>query len=192
MSAPTGEMESVNVRKIAAGLFVSLDGVVETPERWSMPYFNEELGQEVGAQMAAADTLLVGRITYQGFAAAFAGQSGGDADHMNSVQKVVVSTTLDKAEWQNSTLIKSNVAEEIATLKRQPGKNIGMSGSATLVRWLLRQGLLDELHLLLIPTLVGHGKRLFEDEGDPVAMRLADSKVLSNGVLHLTYVPAAA
>jgi dihydrofolate reductase len=185
-------MESVNVRKIAAGLFVSLDGVVETPERWSMPYFNEELGQEVGAQMAAADTLLVGRITYQGFAAAFGGQSGGDADQMNSVQKVVVSTTLDKAEWQNSTLIKSNVAEEIATLKQQPGKNIGMSGSATLVRWLLRQGLLDELHLLVIPTLVGHGKRLFEDEGDPVPMRLAESKLLSNGVLHVTYVPAAA
>jgi dihydrofolate reductase len=112
--------ESTNVRKIAAGLFVSLDGVVETPERWSMPFFNEELGQEVGAQMAAADTLLVGRITYQGFAAAFGGQSGGDADHMNSVRKVVVSTTLDKAEWQNATLIKGNVDEEIANLKRQP------------------------------------------------------------------------
>ena len=184
--------ERIDVRKIAAGLFVSLDGVVETPERWSMPYFNEELGQEVGAQMAAADTLLVGRITYQGFAAAFGGQSGGDADHMNNVQKVVVSTTLDKAEWQNSTLIKGNVAEEIARLKAQPGKNIGMSGSATLVRWLLRQGLLDELHLLVVPALVGHGKHLFEDEGEPVALRLAESKALSNGVLHLTYVPAAA
>lgn len=185
-------MGSRNVRKIAAGLFVSLDGVVETPDRWTMPYYNEELDQEVGTQMAAADTLLVGRITYQEFAAAFAGQTGENADHMNSVQKVVVSTTLDKAEWQNSTLIKSNIAEAIATLKRQPGKNIGMSGSATLVRWLLRQGLLDELHLIVIPVLVGHGNRLFEDEGEPVALRLVDSKALSNGVLHLAYVPAAA
>lgn len=179
------------MRKIAAGLFVSLDGIIETPERWSMPYFNDELGKEVGAQMAAADTLLLGRITYEGFAAAFSGQSGGDADHMNRVQKVVVSTTLDQAEWQHATLLKGDVAEGIARLKALPGKNIGMSGSATLVRWLLRQGLLDELHLLVIPVLVGHGKRLFEDEGDPVALRLAESKSLSNGVLHLTYVPAA-
>ena len=93
--------------------------------------------------------------------------------------------------WQHSTLIKGNVAEEIARLKEQPGSNIGMSGSATLVRWLLRHRLLDELHLLVIPVLVGHGKRLFEDEGDPVPLRLAESKALGNGVLHRTYLPAA-
>jgi dihydrofolate reductase len=180
------------MREIVAGLYVSLDGVVEAPEKWTAPYFNDEVGQVVGSVIAAGDTLLLGRVTYQTFAAAFGGQSGGMADQMNNVPKVVVSTTLEKTEWKNSTLITGNVAEEIASLKRQPGKNINMSGSATLASWLLRQGLLDEIHLLVMPALVGHGKRLFEGEGDPVALRLADSKALSNGVLHLTYRTAGA
>jgi dihydrofolate reductase len=180
------------VREIVAGLYVSLDGVVESPEQWTGPYFDEELGQAVGSLIAAGDTLLLGRATYQGFAAAFGGQTGGMADTMNNFPKVVVSTTLDRAEWRNSTLIKDNVAEQIARLKEQPGKQINMSGSATLVGWLLRHGLLDQLDLLVMPALVGHGKRLFEGEGAPVALRLADSRALGNGVLHLTYVPAAA
>ena len=178
------------MREIVAGLYVSLDGVVEAPEKWTAPYFNDEVGQVVGSLIAAGDTLLLGRVTYQTFAAAFGGQSGGMADQMNNVPKVVVSTTLDKAEWRNSTLIKGNVAEEIARLKRQPGKNINMSGSATLVSWLLRRGILDQLDLLVMPVLVGQGKRLFEGEGAPVALRLVNSMALSNGVLHLTYRPA--
>jgi dihydrofolate reductase len=180
------------MRKIVAGLFMSLDSVVEAPDTWTGPYFTDEVGQVVGSLIAGGDTLLLGRVTYQEFAEAFGGQTGGMADTMNTFPKVVVSTTLDRAEWQNSTLIKDNVAEEITTLKQQPGRNINMSGSGTLVTWLLRQGLLDELHLLVFPLVVGHGKRLFENHGDRVALTLAASKAFSNGVLHLTYQPADA
>lgn len=133
---------------------------------------------------------MLGRVTYQGFAEVFGGQSGGMADQMNSFPKVVVSTTLKSADWQNSTLISDNALEEISKLKQQPGRNINVSGSATLIRWLLNEGLLDQLDLLLFPSVVGTGKRLFEDGSDHVALKLADSKAFTNGVLHLTYQPA--
>lgn len=178
------------MRKIVAGLFMSLDGVVESPDKWTGPYFSPEVGQVVGSLMAAEDTMLLGRVTYQGFAEAFASQSGGVADQMNNTPKVVVSATLGRADWQNSTVIGGDVASEITRLKQQPGKNIGVSGSATLVAWLLRQGLLDQLDLLVFPLVVGRGKRLFEGEGDQVALRLAASQAFSNGVVHFTYQPA--
>src|SRR5262249_23062346 len=109
-----GDGKESEMRKIVAGLQVTLDGVIEAPERWNGPYFSRELGQIVGSLIGAGDALLLGRVTYQTFAAAFGGQSGGMADQMNNVRKVVVSTTLDRADWQNSTLIKSDVADEIA------------------------------------------------------------------------------
>lgn len=175
------------MRKIVAGLYMSLDGVLESPETWSMPYFSSEVGQVVGTLTAGGDTLLLGRVTYQRFAAFFGGQSGEMAHQMNAFRKVVVSTTLDRAEWQNSTLIQDNIVEEIVKLKQEPGKNINMSGSGTLVGWLLRQGLLDELHLLVMPIVVGRGKRLFEGVGDQVPLQLTGGRTLDNGVLHLTY-----
>jgi dihydrofolate reductase len=175
------------MRKIAAGLFVSVDGVVEAPDTWTGAYFSPEIEQLIGSMMADGDTLLLGRVTYQGFADSFAGASGGMADRMNNFQKVVVSTTLDKAEWQNSTLISGNVADEITKLKQRPGRNINMSGSGTLVTWLLRKGLLDQLDLLLFPVVVGHGKRLFEGEGGQAGLKLAASETFSTGVVHLTY-----
>jgi dihydrofolate reductase len=179
------------MRKIVAGLYVSVDGVVETPDAWTGPYFSPEIGQVVGSLIAGGDTLLLGRATYQGFAAAFDGQTGGMADTMNSFPKVVVSTTLDRAEWQNSTLISGDVAAEITRLKQQPGRNINVSGSGTLVSWLLRQGLLDQLDLLMFPVVVGHGKRLFDNGGSQVPMRLAASEAFGSGVVHLTYHPAS-
>src|SRR5713226_285667 len=166
------------MRKIVAGLFVSLDGVVESPDKWMGPYDGEEVDQAIESSMAAADIMLLGRHTYQEFA-------GYWADKPSDVRFADYLNTTHKLEWQNSTLISTNVAEEIAKLKQQAGKNIYMSGSATLVGWLLRQGLLDELELFAFPVLVGHGKRLFE--GDPVALKLAESKVFRDGVLHLTY-----
>jgi dihydrofolate reductase len=187
---PSRYGEELAMRKIAAGLFISLDGVVEAPDKWTGPYFSPEVGEAVGALMAGHDTLLLGRVTYQGFAEAFGGQSGGVADQMNSTRKVVVSTTLDRADWQNSTVISGDVAGEITRLKEQPGKGIGMSGSATLVAWLLRQGLLDQLDLLVFPIVLGRGQRLFQAEGDQVALSLAGSRAFGNGVLHLTYHPA--
>jgi dihydrofolate reductase len=180
------------MRKIVAGLYMSLDGVVESPDKWIGPYFSEELGQTVGSLIAAGDTLLLGRVTYEGFASAFAGQSGGVADQMNTMPKVVVSTTLERAEWQNSTLIKGNIVEETTRLKQRPGKNINISGSATLVRWLLREGLLDELNLLVFPIILGSAKRLFESVTDQMPLRLVDLRAFSTGVVQLVYAPAGA
>ncbi|HWE62857.1 MAG TPA: dihydrofolate reductase family protein [Chloroflexota bacterium] len=180
------------MRKISAGLYITLDGVVEAPEQWTGPYFDAELGQAVGSILGANDTMLLGRVTYEGFAAAFAGQTGGVADVMNNTSKVVVSTTLKTADWQNSTLISGDVVQAITTLTQQPGKNIGIGGSPTLVRWLLRQGLLDELSLFVFPIVLGKGKRLFEDGGDPLSLKLMDSKTFSTGVVSLTYGPAGA
>jgi dihydrofolate reductase len=185
-------LEEITMRKIVAGLFISLDGVVEAPETWQFPYFNDEMGAAVAAQMDAADTLLLGRHTYEGFAAFWPNQSNDDpfADKMNNTPKVVVSTTLGAVTWQNSTLIRDNVAEAIAELKRQPGTQIGMTGSATLVRWLLRERLLDELWLMVHPIVVGSGKRLFPDGCDRMPLKLAQSQTFSTGVLSLMYQPA--
>jgi dihydrofolate reductase len=178
------------MRKIAAGLFISLDGVVESPEKWTGPYFNDQVGQAVGTLMAPNDAMLLGRVTYEGFAAAFGGQSGGMADRMNNTPKYVVSGTLASADWENSTLISQNVAEEIRALKLRPGMNIGMSGSSTLVGWLLREGLLDKLDLLVFPVVIGTGKRLFSEPGNQIPLALTGSQAFSTGVLHLSYEPA--
>lgn len=176
------------MRKITAGMMVSVDGVVEAPEQWTGPYFSPELGQIVGSLMAASDTMLLGRVTYETFAASFAGNTSDPmAAQMSAFQKVVVSTTLDKADWENTTLIGGDVAAGVTRLKERPGKNINISGSATLVTWLLRQGLLDELNLLLFPVVVGHGRRLFPAEGAPAGLTLAHTQAFGTGVVQLVY-----
>jgi len=182
----------ITVRKIVAGLFISLDGVVESPDKWHFPYFNDEMGDAVGSQMAESDTILLGRVTYQEFASYWPHQTSDVpfADYINNSPKYIVSTSLTTTDWQNSTLIKSNVAEELTKLKQQPGKAIGMTGSPTLVRSLLRDGLLDELRLLVHPIVVGSGKRLFDDGGGKTPLKLVDSKTFRTGVLYLTYEPA--
>ena len=180
------------MRKVTAGLFVSLDGVVESPEKWHFPYFNDEMGEAVGAAISASDAMLLGRVTCQEFADYWPGVSPEDepfATHMNNTPKYVISKTLDKAEWNNSTLISGNVAEEITKLKQQPGKNIGINGSATLVQSLLQDDLLDELGLMIHPVVVGSGKRLFQEGGGPKGLKLVDSKTFSTGVVYLTYQP---
>ena len=178
------------MRKIVAGLFISLDGVVESPEKWHFPYFNEEMGQIVGSQMEQADVMLLGRRTYEEFAAHWPHEDPAAnpfADRMNNTPKYVVTTTLDTAEWQNTTIIKGDVAAQLTELKQQPGKDIGMTGSATLVRSLLADGLLDELRLLVHPIVVGTGKRLFEEGTGEIPLQLLGSQTLSTGVLSLTY-----
>jgi dihydrofolate reductase len=151
-----------------------------------MPYWDDDVAAFVGAGMQAADTLLLGRVTYQGFAAAFAPSSGPDAEAMNAYRKYVVSTTLEQADWANSSLIKGNLVGEITRLKQQPGKDIGMSGSGTLVQSLLRHNLIDELNLLIYPVVLGRGKRLFED-GVNVNVQLKQSTTSRSGVLLTTY-----
>jgi dihydrofolate reductase len=182
------------MRKIVAGLFLSLDGIMESPERWHFPYFNDEMGEAVASQMAAADTLLLGRRTYQEFAGFWPDQ-GSDvefADQINGMPKLVASTTLRSVEWQNSTLIRRDVAQELRRIKQEPGRDISITGSVTLVRSLLRDGLLDELRLLVHPIVVGTGRHLFEDSADRVSLKLLESRTFSTGVLYLTYAPAAA
>ena len=179
------------MRKIVAGLFVSLDGVVEAADQWMGPWFNPELGQAIGSLMGAQDAMLLGRVTYQEFAGHWPQQTGEMADTMNGTAKYVVSGTLQSADWQNSTLIPAASAfAEIAELKQQPGKNIGMTGSGTLVGSLLREGLLDELHLLVFPLVAGSGKRLFGTPGAQLPLKLLDSATFQSGVVHLTYAKA--
>ena len=181
------------MRKVTAGLFISLDGVVESPEKWQLPYFNDEMGETVGAAMAAADAMLLGRVTYQEFASYWPGVTSEDqpfAGYMNDTPKYVVSASLDTVDWSNSTLIKGNLAEEITRLKQRPGRNIGITGSATLVRSLLQEDLLDELVLMVHPVVVGSGRRLFTEGGDLKELNLVDSKTFGTGVVSLTYQPA--
>jgi dihydrofolate reductase len=187
-----GRTEEISMRKVVAVEFVSLDGVMESPEEWAFSYSNDEMEEANASGMAASDAMLLGRVTYEQMAAYWANQSGGVpmVDYMNNTPKFVVSTSLDTVEWQNSTLIEGDVAEEIAKLKQQPGKDIAILGSGTLVRSLLQDDLLDELRLIIHPIVLGSGKRLFEDGGDQKALELVDSKTFGTGVLYLTYQPA--
>jgi dihydrofolate reductase len=190
------DSEEAPMRKVVASELVSLDGVVESPEKWHLQYFNDEMGEAIGAAMASSDTMLLGRVTYEEFAAFWPSQEASDedqetTDYMNNTPKYVVSTTLkEPLEWNNSTLINGDVAEEITKLKQQSGKDISITGSPTLVRSLLADDLLDELRLMVHPIVVGSGKRLFEEGSDQKALQLVDSKTFSTGVLCLTYQPA--
>jgi len=180
------------MRKIVAGLFISLDGVVEAPQDWHFPYFNDEMGEAVAAQADAADTMLFGRNTFEEFAG-FWPQQGSDvpfAGIINNTPKVLVTTTLKSVDWGPTTIIDHDVVESITALKDQPGRDISITGSPTLVRTLLREGLLDELRLLVHPIVVGQGKKLFADEDRPIPLKLIGSKTFQTGVQAMTYVPA--
>jgi dihydrofolate reductase len=180
------------VRKLHAVELVSLDGVMETPEQWAFAYSNEEMDEANAAGMAASDALLLGRLTYEHLAAYWPHQPGGEpmVDYINSVSKYVVSEMLkEPLEWNNSMLISGDAAEEIAELKRQPGKDITILGSGTLVRSLLAERLLDEISLIVHPVILGSGKSLFEDGDDRKSLELIDSRTFDTGVVYLTYRP---
>jgi len=182
------------VRKVGAWLYVSLDGVMESPEKWASPYFTDEMWTLAGSGMAESDTLLLGRRTYQEFAAYWPHQAGDVqfADYLNNTLKLVVSRTLKEVEWRNSRLIRGDVVQELTELKQQPGKNITILGSATLVRSLLRNGLLDELGLMIFPIVMSAGRRLFENGGDQIALKLVQVRTFSTGVVGVTYEPTTA
>lgn len=179
------------MRIISAAVWMSLDGVMESPEQWAFPYANDEVEEVNHAGMAASDTLLLGRVTYQEFAAYWPNQSSDVpiAAYINTVPKVVVSTTLHTVAWRNSTLIRTNVAEELTRLKQQQGKHITIIGSAALVQSLLRDGLIDELRLLVPPVVLGGGKRLFSATDMQQALTLVNARTFSTGVVYLIYRP---
>lgn len=179
------------MRKIVVSEFVSLDGVMEDP-RWTFRFPSDDRDKFKFDELAAADALLLGRVTYEGFAAAWPQmeeQTGEYGAWMNGYPKYVVSTTLEDAGWNNSTIIK-NVAEEVFRLKEQPGKDILIFGSADLVNALMQHDLIDEYRLMVFPVVVGSGKRLFGEGSDTKALRLMDTKTFSSGAVVLTYGPA--
>jgi dihydrofolate reductase len=182
------------MKKIRAGLFISLDGVVEAPQEWHFPYFNDEMGQAVDAQLGAADTLLIGRVTYDAFAGAWPDReaAGGDdavfAKALGDARKIVVSRQDLQFTWRNSELLQGDLVEAVTALKNEPGDGvIGMSGSVSIVRQLLAARLLDELHLLVHPIALGSGMRLFAEGEPPMPLRLISSQTFTTGVLNVVY-----
>jgi dihydrofolate reductase len=187
------------MRNVIVTEFVTLDGVMEDPggsehfERggWAFQFDRGPEGDKFKLDEAlAADALLLGRKTYEGFAAAWPSRTGEFADKFNNMPKYVVSTTLHDMQWNNSRLINGDVAEEVSALKQQPGGDIVAHGSGQLVDTLMQNDLVDEYRLMVFPVILGSGKRLFRDGPDRSALRLVEAKpVGKDGVLVLVYRP---
>ncbi len=176
------------MRKVIVSEYVTLDGVMEEPS-WTAPYWSEEIAAFKFDELFASDALLLGRVTYQGFAAAWPSMTDeqGFADRMNRLPKFVASATLKEMEW-NASLIEGDVAQNVSALKQQPGQDLLVYGSATLVNTLLVHDLVDEYRLLVYPVVLGNGKRLFND-GSKTTLRLAETKAFRSGVVALIYQP---
>jgi dihydrofolate reductase len=171
---------------------MTLDGVIGEPQMWSFPFWNEEIAKFKDAELRQTDALLLGRVTYEGFAAAWPQRTDdtGFSDKFNSMPKYVVTSTLKNADWSGSRIVRpADLSVQIAKFKEENGGDIMAHGSATLVRSLIRDRRLDELRLLVYPTLLGTGKKLFEGTGE-TNLRLASSKTFATGVVALIYEPA--
>jgi dihydrofolate reductase len=186
--------------RIVVTEFVSLDGVIEDPGgsedfKYGGWTFEIERGEEGDGfkldEALNADALLLGRKTYEGFAAAWPSREGEFADKFNSMPKYVVSSTLKDPDWTNSTVLDGDLAEEVSKLRQDVGGEIVVHGSAQLVQALIEHGLVDELRLMVFPVVLGAGKRLFGETSDKRRLRLTDSKTVGDGVEILTYEPAA-
>ncbi|GAA0805074.1 dihydrofolate reductase family protein [Spirilliplanes yamanashiensis] len=177
------------MRTITVAAFTSLDGVVESPERWHMPCADEEMFAVMYPADSDMDTMLLGRTTYDSFAGAFAGAGPDDpvAARMNAPAKVVVTSSPETVTWANSTPLTGDVVAGVRALKERPGGSISVIGSTTLARTLLAAGLVDELSLLLHPLAVGKGARLFPHDGPAARFALAGCAPLRSGVVHLRY-----
>jgi dihydrofolate reductase len=186
--------EEMDMGKIAVHEFITLDGVIEDP-RWTMDYpFDPKMGEAIGGVMGASQGLLLGRRTYEMFAPAWSTRTAEDdpgAPFMNETTKYVVTGTLTSADWSNSEIVGPYSAQTIRELKERVDGNLYVSGSATLVRSLLADGLVDELHLFVFPLALGSGLRLFPEGGGPIKLTLAGSEAYDSGVVHVTYTPAA-
>jgi len=187
------------VGRIVVTEFVSLDGVMEDPGGaenfkhggWSFEIARGEEGDKFKLDEAfSSEALLLGRVTYQGFAEAWPAREGEFADKFNSMPKYVVSSTLDEPEWNNSTMLKGDVAQEVGKLRQEQDGDIVVHGSARLVQTLIEHDLVDEFRLMVYPVVLGGGKRLFGETSDKKPLRLVDSKVVGDGVAILIYEPA--
>jgi dihydrofolate reductase len=187
------------MRKVVVTEFITLDGVFEDPGGseqsehggWSFKFWSDESANFKHDELSAADAMLLGRVTYEGFAAAWPEMTdeAGFADRMNGLPKYVASRTLAKLEWQNSHLIEGDVVEAVSALREQDGQNILVHGSGDLANTLLRHDLVDELRFLVSPIVLGSGRRFFEDGSPPKAMEMAEAVTFGSGVLALTYRP---
>ena len=195
------------MRKLVVGTFLTVDGVMQAPggpdeDReggfehggWSVNYWDDVMGQIITESTLQGDALLLGRKTYEIFAAHWPNVGGDDpiAAKLNSMPKYVASRTLEKVTWNNSTLIKGDVAEAVADLKKQPGGAIQVTGSGDLIQTLMEHDLVDEYQLWVFPVVLGEGKRLFAGGAVPAALKLADTKTSSTGVAIQTYERAGA
>ncbi len=183
------------MRKVIVVENLSLDGVMEAPEQWAFAYQNEEIAAVNKAGMVASNTLLLGRVTYEKLAGFWPLQTHnemGIADYINNVAKVVVSSTLQKADWHNTTIIRGKLAEEINKLKGQPGGNIVVIGSAKLAQSLMQADLVDEYQLSLAPVVLGRGKQLFPTGVAAQELQLVETKSFSTGVVLMRYQPTTA
>jgi dihydrofolate reductase len=190
--------------RIVAFTSITLDGVMQAPGRpdedtrggfkhggWAVPYADEDSGRLAAEGAASTGAMLLGRRTYEDLLESWNKQGGPFKDMLNNTPKYVASTTLtEPLPWPNSTLLKGDVAEEVARLRDEPGKDILVLGSGELLRGLLRRGLVDQYVLLIHPLVLGSGQRLFDDGGPDVALRLEDSKTTSTGVIVATYSTA--
>jgi dihydrofolate reductase len=185
--------------RIVVTEFVSLDGVMEDPGGsedfkyggWSFEFDRGEDGDKFKLdETLEAEALLLGRATYEGFAAAWPSREGEFADKFNSMPKYVVSSTLENPDWSNTTVLKGDVAQEVSGLRERIDGPIVVHGSAQLVQTLLDDGLVDELRLMVFPVVLGAGKRLFGDTSDKTRLRLTDSKMVGDGVAILVYQAA--
>jgi dihydrofolate reductase len=185
------------MRKIVVTEFVSLDGVFEDPGGaegyrhggWTFKLQDPDGMKYKLHEVLEHDAILLGRATYEGFAAAWPEQTDevGFADRMNSLPKYVVSTTLTDPSWNNTTVINGDVAAQLNALKREDGGDIIVHGSGTLVRWLMAEGLVDELRLMMFPVVLGSGRRLFGDSDDAITLKLTSAQPLGSGTVILTY-----
>jgi dihydrofolate reductase len=188
------------MRKVVCGLFISIDGVVESPDQWQFDVFDQDMEKMLADVIDSQDEILLGRVTYQEWVNYWPASKAPPEDdpfaaHINQTPKHVVSTTLDSVTWgdyDTISLLKDDVAETIAALKAKPGKNIGTAGSPTLVRRLLEQDLVDELVLVVYPVVAGKGKRLFDGWNGVKRLKLTNSQVTGSGVAILTYSRGAA
>lgn len=190
------------MRKLVVGMFMSLDGVVQAPggpdeDReggfehggWTVPFFDEQLGQYLTEMISRSDALLLGRKTYDIFASSWPLAPDDDpiGAHLNSVPKYVASRTMKTADWNNTTILSGDVAEEVRKLKEGEGGEIQMAGSSDLIQTLLKHDLIDEFHLLIYPVLLGNGKRLFGEGTVPGNLKLTNTMTTANGVMINNY-----
>lgn len=178
------------MRKVISALFISLDGVVEAPNVWQFDHFDDGMLQSMEDQLAMQDTVLLGRVTYHEWAPYWPTSTDEPfATYINNIPKVVVSSTLKQADWNNTTIVNGDLKEEINRMKQQSGKAIGTAGSPGLVRSLLENDLLDELILTIHPIIAGKGKRLFSNESDIKRLKLVENKTTETGVIIAHYQP---